>query len=284
MNASIREEILKSLESFPSLSPAATRVLPLLNSPDTTNVSEIESIIRYDPGLTANVLKLANSAYFGLPNTIASISQAVMVMGWKRMYQLVIASTVNGIMDNRVPGYDLERGELWRHSIAASVSAERIVEECGLAGVEEAFTAALLHDVGKLITGKFLDANISLMDAAVSRGLPFIKAERDILGTDHAQAGSWVLEHWSLPKPLVNAVRWHHEPDRAAGDLVVDVVHVSNALAKMVGAQTPSEKDMDTLSPTALERVNLTREAMKEIASRIEGEVTALVQALAPSS
>ncbi|MCK5416940.1 MAG: HDOD domain-containing protein, partial [Desulfobacterales bacterium] len=112
-------DILSKVKSFPTMPGAGTKMLSLLEEPDTT-VSEIEEILRYDPGLTANVLKLANSAYFGLPSKIGSLKQAVILLGLKRLIQIVVASCVSAVMDKSVPGYDLPAGDLWRHSIAVS--------------------------------------------------------------------------------------------------------------------------------------------------------------------
>ena len=101
-------------------------------------------------GLTANLLKLANSAYFGIPAKVGSVRQAVILLGLKRLVQMVIAACTSAIMDRGVPGYDLPAGDLWRHSLAVSVAAEGLARELKMESAEEIFTAALLHDVGKL--------------------------------------------------------------------------------------------------------------------------------------
>jgi HD-like signal output (HDOD) protein len=113
-------------QSFPTMPEAGAKMLGVLEEPDT-EISDIEEILRYDPGLTANILKLANSAYFGIPSKIGSLKQAVMVLGFKRLKQLVVASCVSAVMDKSVAGYDLPPGNLWRHSIAVSLAAEALV-------------------------------------------------------------------------------------------------------------------------------------------------------------
>lgn len=122
------KEILAKVDSFPAMPDAGTKLLVLLEEPDTA-VSEIEEILRYDPGLTANVLKLANSAYFGIPSKIGSLKQAVILLGLKRLIQLVVASCVSAVMDKSVAGYDLPAGDLWRHSVAVSIAAEALVKD-----------------------------------------------------------------------------------------------------------------------------------------------------------
>ena len=143
-------QILSKVKSFPTMPGAGAKMLSLLEEPHT-EVSQIEEILRYDPGLTANVLKLANSAYFGIPSKIGSLKQAVIVLGLKRLAQLVVASCVSAVMDKSVPGYDLPPGDLWRHSIAVSIAAEAMVKDKKRMVSQDVFTPALLHDVGKLV-------------------------------------------------------------------------------------------------------------------------------------
>ncbi len=276
-----RERILEAMESFPSISPAATEVLALLNNPET-NVAAIESAVRYDPGLTANILKLANSAFFGFPGTISSVSQAVMRLGWKRMYQIVVASSVNAIMDKHVPGYDLDSGELWHHCVAVSVSAEILVRQQKIPAPDETFTAALLHDVGKLILGEFIDADLSLIDIASSKGVSFVEVEREIVGTDHAEVGAWVLEHWHLPDVLVRAVRWHHEPELLEEpDVVVDVVHVCDALCLMMGIGIGREGLQYELCETVTDRLKLHAAHLEAVGVETIENVEEVTRALA---
>ena len=141
---------MAQVNAFPSMPAAAEKLLSLLENPNTSAI-QIEEILRFDPGLTANVLKLTNSAYFGFPSKIGSVSQAVVLMGSKRLVQLVLASCVHSVMEKPVAGYDLPPGELWRHAIAVSVAAEALVKELKIPAADVVFTAALLHDVGKLV-------------------------------------------------------------------------------------------------------------------------------------
>ncbi|MGD8493417.1 MAG: HDOD domain-containing protein, partial [Desulfobacterales bacterium] len=164
-------EIFDKVKSFPTIPGAGARMLSLLEEPDTS-VSEIEDILRYDPGLTANILKLANSAYFGLPSKIGSLKQAVILLGLKRLIQLVVASCVSAVMDKSVPGYNLPSGDLWRHSIAVSIAAEALVKGKKRIDAEDVFTPALLHDVGKLILGSFVSEEMEAIQSIAAKGIP----------------------------------------------------------------------------------------------------------------
>jgi putative nucleotidyltransferase with HDIG domain len=275
-----RQAILKAVESFPSVSPAAAEILSLLNNTETS-VSTIEALVKHDPGLTANILKMANSAFFRFPGTIASVPQAIMRLGWKRMYQIVVATSINAMMDRHVPGYDLDRGELWRHSVAASVASELLVHQCRLNAPDETFTAALLHDVGKLLLGDFVDEDIRLIDIAASKGITFVEAEREILGTDHAEAGAWVLEQWSLPENLVQAVRHHHEPEALSHpDITTDVVHVADALCLMMGMGVGREGLRYELASDVTTRLGLETAHLEAVGAEAIESVDELSRAL----
>lgn len=260
--------ILTKVKSFPSMPGAAEKLLKMLDNPDMT-AAQIEQILRYDPGLTANLLKLTNSAYFGLPCKVGSVGQAVVLLGWKRLIQLVMASCVNAIMGKPVPGYDLPAGELWRHSIAVSVAAEDLAKELKISAPENIFTAALLHDVGKLVLGSFVKEDLEEIEIEASRGISFELAEHMVLGTNHAEIGAQILKSWSFPPALVNAVRWHHDPDSAGKtDTLVDIVHVANILCLMIGIGVGREGLCYKPSPLATKRLGLKTNDLEMVASR----------------
>jgi HD-like signal output (HDOD) protein len=173
-------QILSKVKSIPTMPEAGTKMLSLLEEPDT-EISEIEESLRYDPGLTANILKLANSAYFGIPSKIGSLRQAVVVLGFKRLVQLVFASCVSAVMDKSVPGYDLPPGDLWRHSIAVSIAAEALVKDKKKGVSRDVFTPALLHDVGKLVLGTFVKEELEAIESIAAKGVSFVVAENMIL-------------------------------------------------------------------------------------------------------
>jgi putative nucleotidyltransferase with HDIG domain len=227
--------ITLEVEAFPGMPATAAKLLPLIDNPDST-ASEIESILKYDPGLTANILKLTNSAYFGIPTRVSSVKQAIVLLGWKRLLQLVMTICMSPLMKKTVPGYDLPRGELWRHSIAVSVAAEILVKALKISDADEVFTAALLHDVGKLILGGFVKEDLKEIETMVMKGITFDVAESMVLGTNHAEIGGQILHKWSFPGELVNAVQWHHDPESCDESCTLsDIVHVANTMGLRTG-------------------------------------------------
>lgn len=273
--------ILGRVKSFPTMPGAGAKMLALLQEPDTT-VSEIEEILRYDPGLTANVLKLANSAYFGIPSKIGSLKQAVILLGLKRLMQLVVASCVSAIMDKSVPGYNLPAGDMWRHSIAVSLAAEALVKGKKSIDKEDVFTPALLHDVGKLVLGAFVKEELEAIESIAAKGIPFVVAENMILGTDHAEIGARILAHWNLPADIINAVRWHHDPDSPElSDFQVDVVYLANLLCQTPATSGQAAGQAVELSPAVIERLGIQLDQFGAISEKVARWVEELSDALA---
>lgn len=274
------EEIMANVESFPSMPGAGTKLLSMLKDPDT-DVSEIEKVLRYDPGLTANILKMTNSAYFGLPQKIGSVKQALLLLGWRRVTQLVLASSVSTVMDKPVEGYNFSPGKLWRHSVAVSIAAEGLVKELSFPGTDEFFTTALLHDIGKMILGSFVKEDLDAIEDITSQGLPLLVAEQMVLGTDHAEIGAKILTNWSFPPEVVNAVRWHHDPDSPEEpNSLVDIVYLSNMLCQAGGIGVNEETQQDELSPSALERLGVEFEQLEHISEKVAQWIDELSEVL----
>jgi putative nucleotidyltransferase with HDIG domain len=268
MSQARKSKIISKIRTLPSISGVAVQILKLLDDPDST-AEEVQKILRLDPGLTANILKLTNSAYFGLPNKVGSVRQAIVMLGWKRLVRIVLSTCVNAVMDKPIPGYDLPPGELWRHSVAVSVTAEGLMKELNLEVDDEIFTAALLHDLGKLVMGEFVEEDLAAIRSTAEKGIPFQMAEREVLGTDHAEIGGMLMESWSFPSRFVSAVRWHHEPDSAEHpSTLIDIVHVANVLCLMLGIGAGIEGLHYQPSATATKRLGLKPKQLEVVASQ----------------
>ncbi len=277
------KKIASVVKSFPGMPGTALKLLAMIDDP-AMRVSQIEKILRQDPGLTANVLRMANSAYFGIPSKVGSIRQAVILLGLKRLIQMVVAACVSAIMDKPVPGYDLPPGELWRHSIAVSVAAEGLVKELKVDAGEEIFTAALLHDVGKLVLGEFVKDDFKQIETAVSEGIAFETAETIVLGTNHADTGAQILTNWSLPDEIVNAVRWHHAPENAEQtSAMLDIVHVANFMSMMIGVGIGRDGLQHQPSVEVTDRLGLEPYHLEKVASQTMQWVNELTEVLGPS-
>ena len=267
-NSDIPDKILQKVSAFPSMPKAAIKLRALLSEKDVSIV-EIERILRHDPGLAANVLRLANSAFFGLPAKVSTLKHAVMLVGIKRFSKIAIGACMNKTMDTAVEGYGLSPGELWLHSIAVSTTAEALAKYRKLAETNDFFMPALLHDLGKLVLGKFVKAEQPKIDSLVAKGVPFVIAEKEVLKTDHAEIGALILSKWSFPDDLINAVRWHHYPEGLENsNLHPEIVYIANLLCHSNDDSEPVEEQLNMPYSSVLDRLGIESEQYEVFAEK----------------
>lgn len=226
--------LIRQSHSLQALPASVTRLASLVASDDWL-VAEIEEVVSLDQGLTADLLRVANSAAFGATRGITTVREAVIRLGAGSVLSLAMAASMHDRLDRPIPQYGLSEGELWRHSVAAALAAEGASRFCKTSIPAESFTAALLHDVGKLILSRHLDpATLALLKSARrDGGLSAASAEMTILELHHGELGAIAAQHWGLPESIVKGIQYHHDP--ADGDAsVCDAVSLSNIVAHHV--------------------------------------------------
>lgn len=254
--------------------PASVTRLAALMASDRWNLSEVEEVVRLDQALTMRLLRAANSAASASAVPIVSVRDAVVRMGGKSLLSLATAVGVQKRMQQALPEYGLSEGELWRHSVAAALAAESLQAFCRVSVPAEAYTAALLHDVGKLVMARFLDADMLrvLAEGREHGGLSSLLAEAEVLQVHHGELGGLIAQHWSLPERLVTGIIYHHTPEQAR-DLVADAVHVANVSAKLAGTgHAATEADL-RVSPESLEKMGMRHEDVLELASLVTAKL-----------
>jgi putative nucleotidyltransferase with HDIG domain len=219
--------------------PPAPRVVPelmrLLNQSDVDS-SKVVKLISYDPALTVNVLRICNSAYFGASTPTSDLQEAVTRLGFQQVYQLVAAATGARLLGAAQLGYGLEQGDLWKHSVASAVAAQIIARKIG-EDQNLVFTAALLHDIGKIVLSHSLNGSYSkLVKETEMNQQSLLEAEKKILGVQHAEVGGQLLSRWKFPPNIVSAVWFHHAP-KGAGvhQRLASVVYLGNMISYFMG-------------------------------------------------
>ncbi|MBI2566824.1 MAG: HDOD domain-containing protein [Candidatus Schekmanbacteria bacterium] len=261
-------DAVEKAASLPSLPGSATRILALRDDPNA-RATDAEQVLRFDPHLVAMVLRVANSAYLGLPGKVSSIRHAVTLLGWRKLSEVVVAASLRDVLARTVPGYELQPGELLHHSIAVSIAAEELARELGLRDVAETFTTALLHDIGKMVLADFLAAELPGVQARVAAGATLEQAEEAVIGVGHGEVGAYLLRQWSLPAHVVMAVRWHHDPDSSGqASPLTDVIHLADVLCFMLGFGVAWEGLAHLPSPAASARLGVTHDVLDTVASR----------------
>jgi len=231
------EAVLARVKELPTLSQVTVRLGVLLRDP-RSSAADFEKVIRPDPALTANLLRIANSAYFGLRSPAETVRQAVTLLGQKRVYEVATAAALAPVVPARLPGYEIDAAAFWLHCVAVGVLSERLAKELDMAPPDLTFTAGLLHDVGKLAVATFVAGASEEILERVRGGDAFACAERAVLGLDHGEVGGAIGAAWALPQAVRAVARWHHAPgtDAAGPDgVLVDLVHAADGLAHALG-------------------------------------------------
>jgi len=268
----LRESIIQKMDAIPAIPVSAAKAIRLLQD-QNKNLGEAIKIIEYDPGLTANILKLVNSSAFAADKKISSLHEATVRLGATNILQMLVGSSLSGVMNQSVKGYDLPPGELWKSSVTAAIYTEMIGSELKLKLPSHTFTAGLLRDIGKLVLGSFIDVNADqIVSMSVERKIPFSEAEKITLGIDHSELGALLLQKWNLPQELQNPVRWHHTPENCPEEdrLVAEVVHIADALTIMEGIGAGCEGLNYKISDSVAEKLGLNINMIEDIVCKTQ--------------
>ncbi len=273
---SLKREILAKVHAVPPLPEVVFKLQKYCNDPNVS-YAELAKVIEVDPGLTTSLLRLANSAYFGCEQSIGSVQYAMTRLGLKRVYQIVLAVCVAPMTRKPIRGYDLAPAMLWQHAIATAMASEYLAQELGSTEPADAFTAGMLHDMGKIVLGNFVDVDMDkirqLMD---QNGIPFDEAEREAFGTDHASVAASLLQRWQIPARIVTAVRYHHHPSACPDpEPLLDIVHIADVLCRDVGWGMGADALLYRFDPTSAERLalppDIAEQTMAEVSLGLEG-------------
>ncbi|MGA2331157.1 MAG: HDOD domain-containing protein [Syntrophales bacterium] len=208
----ISDKILKSIKNIPAFPAVAMKVMALIDDPNYS-IMDVADVVKYDQAITANILRICNSAYFGLRYKIVTINDAVMRLGQQNIVRAVQAAGVSTFY-RKATGYGLEANKLWEHSVGVALMTQILSKRIFNCEDAKLYTTALLHDIGKVIMGEFVDESFPQIHNLVSKeGISFLDAEEKIIGINHAELGGRIASQWNFPKDMSDAIIYHHRPD-----------------------------------------------------------------------
>ncbi|MFO7760706.1 MAG: HDOD domain-containing protein [Thermodesulfobacteriota bacterium] len=258
------EEIFTFVNRIPPFPGIARRVIELLEDPDVS-AEYLADVIQYDQAITAHVMGMCNSAYFGFPRKIYSISEALVMLGQSALKDLVMAGAAAGYYEGKAGGgYKLEEGELWKHSVAVGLMAKslgRYVSDVDLGSV---FTVGLLHDIGKSFLSAFVSDDFDRIMERVERDdCSFVSAEYEVIGINHAEIGGIIMEKWEFPDSQIEAVRNHHAPFALTDEPLTALTALSNNLVKSIGIGGDAKGFNAEVREDGLKRLGISRVEMQ---------------------
>ncbi len=279
--------LVTQTQQLKPLPPSVTRLASIVAHNDW-QIGEVADLIALDQALTARLLGTANSAASASRTDIVQVKDAIMRLGSGTVLSLAMGSSVSTTLKQPIPAYGLSEGDLWKHSVASAIAAEESRAFCRPTVPAESFAAALLHDIGKLVLGRFLQADmIEVLDRMQHEdGLSLLDAEKRVLGVNHGELGGLVVQHWTLPETIGRAVTFHESPDEIS-EICCDVVSLADVVAKRIGSDSatedanPSVAELPKTSDGVCKRLGLARDAMEKLTLKVESrlqEVLSLYQ------
>ncbi|MCX5815752.1 MAG: HDOD domain-containing protein [Proteobacteria bacterium] len=267
---------IQNIDTLPTLPGILKKILKALENPNVS-LTEIGAFISNDPVITAKVLKMVNSAVYGFPGRISSVSQAVILLGLNVVKGLLLGVSIFELMQETMVG-------LWEHSMGCSIAARLIARKKGLKEPEEISIAALLHDIGKVILIlQYPEHYKHAMKQAQERGVVISLAEEDVFAVTHADAGSWIAEKWRFPGTLTEVI-WHHHKPRLSGTFSIEtsIVYLADILVRARGFGFAGDSLVPAINPAVWENLKMTendlKDILKEMEDLIEGAGTLILE------
>jgi HD-like signal output (HDOD) protein len=239
------------LKAVPTLPTFLRRVIVAVDDPDV-GIDHIAELIETDQMLASQILRLANSAFYGSQGKVSQVSQALVMLGSVVTRCLVLAMSVLDVRHMRLRGF-------WEHALGTAVAAGAIASVTGRGRPEEVMTAGLVHDLGKVMICKEVPEIFALAVARAQAERRSLRdVERELLGVDHAEIGGWLAQQWSFPAVLTEPIRFHHTP-RAAREAADEtaIVHVANTMIRAVGYGSGGDDRLPPIDPAAWNRLAL---------------------------
>jgi HD-like signal output (HDOD) protein len=223
-----------------------------------SSTHDIEKVISKDTSLSAQLLKIANSAFYGYSSKIDTISRAVNVIGTRQLSTLAMGVIVIATF-NKIPSRIINMEMFWKHSVLCGICARILAGYKNIKNTERLFTAGLLHDIGRLICYNYLpkESLRAAMEATNNRRLLFL-TERDVFDLDHSMIGSSLLNKWQMPLSLEDMVCYHHKPQKSKSQIESSILHLADIIANAMGIGTSGERLIPPLDPEAWIRLGMT--------------------------
>jgi len=255
---------LREVKNLPTLPGIVTKLTQMADDPDTTT-EQMGKVISKDHILAAKLLKLVNSAFYGFPQRISSLSSAIILLGFNVVKSLIVSASIFEVMEDQ----DVE---LWEHSLGCAVVCGVIAKRLGISEPEEVSTAGLIHDIGKVAIKMELPEEYKKINRMMQvRQISMREAEVEVLGLDHAEAGGWLTKSWNLPTKLIEPISCHHDPRKAKEDqLASAIIHFSDLLIRGMGYGHAGDNRVPMLSKRAWQLLDFSPEDLDEILNEVE--------------
>ena len=267
--AELKSRIIQSIKDLPPMPHVVIKIQQLISdlNSDTTKLA---GIIESDQAIAAKVLKMANSAFYGMSGRISSIHQASLLLGYQTLGEIVTMAGAADMLSGNMPGYGYDSRALWQHSLAVAFTSKMIAERKNRDRIHEAHTAGLIHDVGKIILDRHvLENKDRISEYMAQEEKTFLDAERCFFGFDHAEIASEICRTWKIPETVSLAIRYHHRPSISNADELAYILHTADYIATMGGIGYDDDDALYELEPGALDFIEIGQQEVSDIMLKV---------------
>ncbi len=270
--ADLFKKIIKNSKALPPMPEIMAKATAIL-SDENAGFKEVGDVLETDQAMATRVLKLANSAYYGLSVPVESVQQASALLGFQTLIELITVVSTSQMMGKSLKGYSISSKEMWEHSLLVATAAKMIAEKKHPELVGNAFNAGLIHDSGMIIIDEFIEKNKELFQNYIKEGVTFHSAEKKILGFNHAEIASEFFKKWNLPPAQTRAIKFHHHPESSENDTLSYILHVADFIA-----MTENPEKNYKVNEQALSQLGIDSDAIEEIYGETKAAVSEIIQ------
>ena len=276
-NQEMKQKILEGIDELPPMPAVVIKAQGLLADPNSS-ANELAALLETDQSIATRVLKMANSAFYGMSGRVSSIKHASLVLGYQNLSQIISVAGMHKALDKKLPGYGFDSEELWRHSLSVALGAKLIASRKNPEMEMVAHTAGLVHDVGKIIMDPFVLEEKQRFDAfLLQEKQTYLNAEQQILGLDHAEIAAEVCKKWSIPEITSSAIRYHHSPSSSQEVELAFILHMADYISLMSGEGYEEEDYLYELEDGTMDYLDFNQNDISEMTFELMESVANLL-------
>lgn len=264
--------IVERIQNLPTLPTVVTRILNLVKSPESC-AQDLEEILSKDQSLTTKVMRLVNSSFYGYAGKITTLKQAVVILGFETIRSIALTASVFSAFPNRNRAL-FDRESFWKHSIATGVASRLLAQAARDDSAEDVFLAGIVHDIGKVVLDEYAPAEFDqVLQLVAQKDCLIYEAEREVLGSSHAQIGRWLATKWALPAELTDVIFYHHQPGNSQrAPRWTAFVHVGDILARTLKLGSGGDLRIPPLDPSGWSLTGLDQATLKKVLANLPAE------------
>lgn len=281
-NSALVHDAIRRVTAIATLPEVTAKIVSVVEDP-RSSASQLHKIVAHDPALVTRILKVVNSAFYGLPGQIGSIDRAIVLLGLNAIKNIAVAASLGQLFRGVRLCAEFGPRDLWTHCIAVGVTARELAKQMKVPIVEEAFLAGMIHDLGLLVSLQVFPEKLrTVCETVQQQGGDFCEHERQIIGADHQQLGIAMTESWKFPRSCQLVAGYHHRPMALSDDnrLLVALVYTADTICSQRNMGFNLSALHQSIDPSTLRQLQLDPLLIEQVSAKLQEQVSAASQLL----